>query len=207
MNQLVDTYSKNLTGSNMSYKDLKNWRSRTKLRIIDAMGGKCVCCGYNTHYSALELHHIDPSKKKFNIGGIRANAVSWSTIVQELKKCVLLCANCHREVESGVRSLPEDHASFDDNFTDYNIFKPLAVCPVCSEKFRQGKTRQIYCSRDCYIVKKNEKSPRPSREKLDALLQTMSFEAVGRLYGVTGNSVRKWLKKYSRGFTPTRIVP
>ena len=65
-----------------------------KQRAVDYKGGRCQLCGYNKHIAALEFHHIDPSKKDFNIG---MAAKSWSTTLKELDKCMLVCANCHRE--------------------------------------------------------------------------------------------------------------
>ena len=70
---------------------------RTKLRAIKFLGGHCVKCGYNKCPAALDYHHIDPSKKDINF--VTAKHWSWKRLVEELKKCVLLCANCHREEE------------------------------------------------------------------------------------------------------------
>jgi len=65
-----------------------------KRRAIDFLGGKCVKCGYSECLAALDFHHLDPNTKEFNLNCGRR---SWSDIEQELKKCVLLCANCHRK--------------------------------------------------------------------------------------------------------------
>jgi len=53
----------------------------------------------------LEFHHINKDEKDFAIGS--GNTKSWSDIKKELDKCVLLCANCHREVHS--QSYPVRH--------------------------------------------------------------------------------------------------
>ena len=81
----------------MSSEKVKKWRHETKKRIIESMGGKCQICGYNKCDSALDLHHINPEEKEISLASIRANPKSWSLIVAELRKCVLICANCHRE--------------------------------------------------------------------------------------------------------------
>ena len=67
-------------------------RYLTKQKAIAFLGGKCKRCGYSAHPAALEFHHR--SGKDFAIGQV-ANK-SWSVIVKELKKCDLLCSNCHR---------------------------------------------------------------------------------------------------------------
>lgn len=61
---------------------------------------KCVNCGYDTCVSAIEFHHIDPTSKEFNIGSKRVANVD--LIKSEITKCVILCANCHREHHAGL---------------------------------------------------------------------------------------------------------
>ena len=91
---------------------VQTWRQRTKIRMVDAMGGKCVECGYTGCYSVFDFHHIDPTTKSFSMGGVRANPIAWTKIVHELKKCSILCANCHREVEDGYKTLTSNVSTF-----------------------------------------------------------------------------------------------
>ena len=76
-------------------------RQTVKARAVALLGGSCVVCGYHKHPGALDFHHIDPTTKSFGIssGGLSR---SWQVIQAELAKCVLLCANCRREVELGL---------------------------------------------------------------------------------------------------------
>ena len=71
-----------------------NNRQQTKYKAVKYMGGKCQDCGYNKCIQALHFHHIDKSLKKF---AISENNYSWPNIQNELKKCILLCSNCHAE--------------------------------------------------------------------------------------------------------------
>ncbi len=98
---------------------VKRWRKKCKQRIIDAMGGSCVICGYNKCHSALVLHHLDPSKKDFELGSIRANPKNWNAIVNELQKCVLVCQNCHCELHENKTSIPNNHAIFNEKYSSY----------------------------------------------------------------------------------------
>lgn len=50
---------------------------------------------------------------------VRASPKAWRSIVQELKKCVLICANCHRELHSGLVSLPEILPELDEAFYEF----------------------------------------------------------------------------------------
>jgi hypothetical protein len=71
------------------------YRKRKKLELINLLGGKCCRCGYNKCMSALEFHHLDPAQKDFSLSsGLNSN---FKKVLEEIKKCILLCANCHRE--------------------------------------------------------------------------------------------------------------
>ena len=80
-------------------------RKRLKEMAIERKGGKCELCGYHNDFAALEFHHKDSSKKDFGLS-TRGLTRSWSKITAEVDKCMLLCANCHREVHSGRSQLP-----------------------------------------------------------------------------------------------------
>jgi transposase-like protein len=80
-------------------------RRKVKEIVVREAGGKCQLCGYDRWIGALHFHHVDPSQKLFHIA-LRGAARSLARVREEAKKCVLLCANCHAEVEAGVISLP-----------------------------------------------------------------------------------------------------
>lgn len=80
------------------------------------MGGKCNICNYNKCQDSLICHHLDPSKKDFALGKIRANPISWDKIVVELRKCVLLCHNCHAEVHENLTGIPENAKTFNEDY-------------------------------------------------------------------------------------------
>ena len=76
-------------------------KSKLKAKAVDYKGGCCVLCGYNRHNVALDFHHLDKSIKTYSISN-KIRSRSWEEIKRELDKCVLLCANCHREVENNL---------------------------------------------------------------------------------------------------------
>ncbi len=84
-------------------------RRRVKQRLIEAAGGRCILCGYDRSPAALQFHHATPADKAFSIaqGGVTR---SLDRALAEARKCVLLCATCHAEVEAGVATLPETAA-------------------------------------------------------------------------------------------------
>ena len=74
---------------------------RNKIKSIQYKGGKCTKCGYNKSVYSLGFHHINPSQKEYDPASLMG--YSWKNIVKELDKCILVCANCHREIELGIR--------------------------------------------------------------------------------------------------------
>lgn len=71
-------------------------RRDLKTMAVEYKGGACMDCGYCTEQGALEFHHVDPAEKEFAIGGA-GKTRSFEKMKVELDKCLLLCANCHRE--------------------------------------------------------------------------------------------------------------
>jgi hypothetical protein len=82
------------------------WRNRYefKAEVVSLKGGGCEICGYSRCPSALTFHHLDPATKSFTIAG--GHTRSRESLLAEIKKCVLLCSNCHREVEVGMAVIP-----------------------------------------------------------------------------------------------------
>lgn len=93
---------------------VRTWRQNNKKKMIAACGGKCQCCGYDKSHWALEFHHIDANSKTFGISTVTRNPKAAKFIAEELKKCILLCSNCHREIEHGIRQLPEIWDQFNE---------------------------------------------------------------------------------------------
>ncbi len=73
---------------------------------IEYKGGKCQLCGYNRCPEAMEFHHLNSSGKDFGISQ-KGYTRSWKRVKEELDKCIMLCANCHREVHAGLQ-LPRE---------------------------------------------------------------------------------------------------
>jgi deoxycytidylate deaminase len=80
-------------------------RRRVKAILVEEAGGRCITCGYNHCMAALQFHHVAPETKQFSLGR-KGVARSLEKARAEARKCVLLCANCHAEVEAGVLGLP-----------------------------------------------------------------------------------------------------
>lgn len=66
-------------------------RINRKLKIVEALGGACIACGFSKNICALDAHHV--LEKEFSI----SKAPNLSSALNEAIKCVLLCRNCHKE--------------------------------------------------------------------------------------------------------------
>lgn len=80
-------------------------RRRVKEILVAEAGGRCAACGYADCIGVLQFHHVDPATKRFHLGR-EGVARSLNRARAEARKCILLCANCHAEVELGFRALP-----------------------------------------------------------------------------------------------------
>jgi len=86
---------------NNNYKNSKSSSRRTQIKNLQKwheilLNDGCKKCGYNNNPWVLQSHHIDPTTKE---NGISRMIVSkgWIKILEELKKCITLCANCHQD--------------------------------------------------------------------------------------------------------------
>jgi transposase len=77
-------------------------RRRVKQLLVEESGGGCQACGYDRCVRALHFHHIDPADKRFGLS-LRGVTRSLAHARSEAEKCILLCSNCHAEVEAGLR--------------------------------------------------------------------------------------------------------
>jgi transposase len=105
----ITTFARRRTGAIQCLRcrsdAVSEWRRRAKRILVEEAGGGCVICGFDAYAGALHFHHVDPAQKRFGLGS-RGLARSIDALREEAKKCVLLCSNCHAQVEAGVLTLP-----------------------------------------------------------------------------------------------------
>ena len=172
---------------------VKRWRHNTKQKMIDSLGGKCALCGYDKCQYSLTFHHLDQSKKEIAMGSIRGSPIAWSRIVEELKKCICICANCHGEVHDGLRTIPEDVPRFDESFSVVPMEETIYdTCPSCGKsKIRENDTCSKRCSRN--------KLAREFWGKIDLydlrIKQGLTFVQIGKMIGRNADYVSlQWRK-------------
>ncbi len=182
------------------YECQKNrWKDR-KRKAVELMGEECQKCGYKSNLSAFDFHHLDPSKKEF--GWPKLSHKKWEDIIKELKKCVLLCSNCHRETHNPedtlitVQNCHNNLLNIEHNNSKsicYKSIQPTGKCPACNSDVYGTK----YCCTICAKKDKRKVKNRPSKTKLMSMLKESNYSAIGRNYGVSDNAIRKWAKSYN----------
>ena len=180
----------------MSTEAILKSHNKQKERAIYVMGGKCQICGYNKCQQALEFHHLVPEEKGYNIA--KKTYVKWEDLVLELQKCILVCANCHREIHSGlIKTIPDnilDEQKIQEVSEKIQAIKSkkLFYCKNCGKEVTYGAVHCPYCAG---LMKR--KVARPTREILKQEIRILSFTEIGKKYNVTDNAIRKWCISYS----------
>lgn len=159
-----------------------NWRKRFKAKTVAAMGSKCQCCGYDRCLNALDLHHIDPNEKELSFGSIRASPKSLDRIVNELKKCILVCSNCHREIHDGMRALPEIYAKLDETVmvSEYELRRRVKKQTSITDKIKPDRRKIFLTESDLIDILNTQFAGNKS--------------ALARHLGVSETAIRKRLK-------------
>ena len=85
-------------------------KQKIKRMLVDEAGGCCTVCGYARCVVNLHFHHVDPAQKAFALSMSTTKALA--SYREEVKKCVLLCANCHGEIETGLIQSPPAGAKY-----------------------------------------------------------------------------------------------
>lgn len=170
------------------------WKAR-KLLAFQLLGGCCSQCGYRKNIAAIDFHHVTPETKEGCWGVI--SRASWDKVVEELKKCVALCKNCHAEHHNPACDV--SNLIFGESDANRILNRDIPVgptktggCQSCGAEVFGTK----FCSRFCRAIP-TRKVLRPSKEELQKDLGTLNWSKIGRKYGVSDNAVRKWAKAYN----------
>lgn len=180
-----------------SAESKKFWRGVIKHRMVEAFGSKCVCCGQSFEDCCYDLHHLIPSEKDFNLSSVNFNgAKSWIKIRDELKKCCLVCANCHRLIHNGLIPFPTEN-NFNEEYYEWDLtnFKqvdknlsPLDANHICPNCGQEKSIQADYCI-TCY--KQQTKKFEVEREELKEMIYSLPFTQIGEKFGVSDNAIRK----------------
>ena len=175
------------------------FRQRRKENLIRVLGSCCCLCGYNKCIGALEFHHIDPENKSYQLSS--GNCHKIEDDLEEAKKCILVCANCHREIHTSniyenidlwkYQIYNDDYAMklIEDTKQEAKEYK----CSKCGVKITRYSKSGLCPS--CVQLGKRVVENRPDREELKKLIREMPFTKIAELYNCSDNAVRKWCDK------------
>jgi len=208
--------TKYFNSKNNNYSIQKDRGINRKLYFINKKGGCCEICGYKQNMAGLVFHHIDPSKKKFNVDGRSLGNRSLKELTLEVEKCQLLCHLCHThhhnphldmsnfdehiiniELKSHIckeliNKTEEEINKIIESINNTNLNKTALWLEVSSTALSNFLDRENL--RDRIKFFRQTKIQWPSNEELLKMLSESNYSAVGRKLGVSDNAIRKHLK-------------
>ena len=207
-----------------NYESVSKKRKNYKKELVEYKGGECEICGYNKCIEALDFHHKDPTQKDFNIS--KSKICNIETLKKEVDKCILVCANCHREIHYKIRLEKEkkkqeekeknkikfynehnyihktndsfNYINLEDIINDIN--NGLTKKEIYKKNHISSKTLNKFLEKNNILYNK-KKNVIPPKDVLISLLKSKNFVEIGKLYDVSDNAVRKWCKKYDLPYT------
>ena len=159
------------------------YKKKVKESLVSAFGRKCQRCKQEFPSFVFDFHHINPETKNFGIGDANVS-LKQDALFEEVKKCIMLCANCHRFIHQGeeVQLLCNfDESLYLETWNTFYYNNPNQV-------FGEVVPRQM-----------------PSRDILKQDIRSMPFIKVGLKYSVSDNAIRKWCKKLNLPRTSKEI--
>ena len=176
---------------------------RRKENLIKVFDSKCCICGFDKWQSALEFHHVNPEEKDFSLT-TNSTTKAIEKQLAEMKKCILVCSNCHRGIHSNILTVPENWKDFyNDDIAQQLIEDTQAKKYYCITCGKEKSKNGIYCA-EC-AKKFQRKTDRPDRETLKYLIRNKPFKQIGLDYNVSDNAVRKWCIPYNLPNTKKEI--
>lgn len=170
---------------------VKRWRQRAKEWLIEWAGGSCQACGYSRCHRNLSFHHV--YDKKAVVSRMIVTTMAFRLILDEAKKCVLLCHNCHGEVHERIIDCPSIEASAREKRLEsmemMRTVKPRGSrpCKKCGQP-----ARSQFCSLSC-----SGKRPQiswPSDEEMSQTVLKEPLTTIALRLGVSDKAVKKHCK-------------
>ena len=169
-----------------NYRSLKKARQRLKKKLVDYKGGKCEICGYDKCINALDFHHLNPNEKDFGISNYMV--LSFDKLKKEVDKCILVCANCHREIhakeneETEIAMEKKEKEIYTEILNNRNTYKEFITNVKDSYKFL------IYT------------------DIINDMKQNMSREEIFSKYHINNKTFNKFLKENNLEYSKAKKV-
>lgn len=206
-----------------NYRHVRNHRNKLKEELVEYKGGKCEICGYNKCIEALEFHHLNPEEKDFSISSY--STLSIDGLKAEVDKCILVCANCHREIHHkineenrkkeaglerevfaeilrnrdryGIKQIKDSYKYLGDAGIFEDLEKGLSRKEIFGKYHINNRMFNKFLKENGIIYSKQKVvAEKPDKEELLKLLESHSKAAIARMFNVSWSAVSKWCKKY-----------
>lgn len=193
-------YSKRLRCKKCLIEYDYNKRHRIKSLLVEYKGSKCVMCGYNKCLNALEFHHINPIDKSFALNTANYNK-SLKHLKKEADKCILLCANCHREIHYKENENRREEILFEVNNkeTALSLLKLEEIKKDIDDGLRQNdisKKYNISLSSVKRFYKKHNLNKKHFKCDLDVFLEIFkenpTYAYMSKTFQISNKVVRKF---------------
>ena len=176
---------------------------KRKLELIELKGGKCQKCGYDKNIAALDFHHINPEEKSFQIDSRHLSNTHIDKLKTEVNKCILLCANCHRELhyekynKDNISTLLEEYNTT-NNVSVLEPKRQVYICAVCGKPI-ESKFNKKYCSNECRYSVENIEKNYPTYEEITSKYEELkSWDKVAAFYGITRKITQGIRKRHNK---------
>ena len=192
------------------YRDKrKAWRFLIRQRAVESLGGKCSNCGVVfSNPTMYDFHHIN-FNKDFTIGQMNMTSPKkWLLIRDELRKCCLLCPNCHRGYHCGEIEISFKDSYFNEDYYEWEVVN-YTNCQIDEDlniinRYEKKKDKTAVCPRCggpkswngqiCRFCKIKETRTVPEREELLCLIKTDTVKSISSIYEVSETTIRRWLE-------------
>lgn len=158
---------------------LKQWikDKANFLRAVAFLGGKCECG--ESHIAVLDFHHIDPSQKEFSVA-VLLRLSDWSKIETEIKKCKLVCSNCHRKHHFDANLYEEHRVEIEQRATGWEPIREVKLKRWMESEVEQ--LTQLYSQGVCweYMGRKLSRTASVVKRKIKELLVAGKIQKVKR---------------------------
>lgn len=169
-----------------NYEKQKERAISRKYELVESKGGKCEICGYDKNYAAFDFHHINPKEKSFKLDSRVISNTNIIKLKKEVEKCMLLCANCHREIHYGELDKEKVFVKINDVKTKHISInnkskKRQSVCKFCNCEYDFVKGK-VYCNNEC---RRNDKKYPTIEEVTKKYNELNNWEKVADFFNLT----------------------
>lgn len=189
-------------------------RRKLKHELVQYKGGKCEICGYDKCEAALDFHHLNPEEKELQLSSGKTHSLKKMKL--EADKCILVCANCHREIHDKINQNKRNdrNKEYEINEKKYNYNYQKLNCKQVQlnieeiQNYIDNGLNQKEIAKKCNVslstlkrfLKIHEISTKKVPYNIDEMVNLMkkykNYTKVAKELGISDNAVKKRFKRH-----------